>query len=290
MNCRPEHEKTVRNQIASTNPISANTIDRAPLYRIHFVHNDNAGISGMANTDVTDTVKRVSASRGKQACAEELRAAILTREMAPGSDLDETALAERYGLSRTPLREILQVLAGEGYISLQPNRGARVTSMDLAVMRSFFQTAPLIYATAARLAAENRTASQLGPLKAAQRVFRKAVQSGNGPEAALNNHRFHEAIGEIASNAYLMPSLNRLLIDHTRLGQTFYHPESAAERMLVLKAADQHDAMIAAIEARDADEAAELTLQHWDLSRDRMARYVQPDPLPLEPANTSRSL
>jgi DNA-binding GntR family transcriptional regulator len=244
----------------------------------------------MANRGTSDGPKGRSGAKGKSACAEDLRAAILTRAIPPGSDLDESELAERYGLSRTPLREVLQMLSGEGYIALQPNRGARVSSMDLSVMRAFFRTAPLIYATSARLAAENRTAAQLDRLKAAQRVFRKAIQSANGAEAALNNHRFHAMIGEMAENAYLTPSLNRLLIDHTRLGQTFYHPESATERMLVLKAADQHDAMIAAIEARKADEASDLTLRHWDLSRDRMARYVQPDPLPLDPANVSRHL
>ena len=239
--------------------------------------------------DMSDSAKQRPGPNGKQACAEELRAGILTRAIAPGSDLDETELAKRHGLSRTPLREVLQLLSGEGFITLQPNRGARVSSMDFAVMRSFFQTAPLIYATAARLAAENRTIQQLDELKATQRVFRKAIQTGDGAAAALNNHRFHALIGEMAQNAYLMPSLNRLLIDHTRLGQTFYHPESGTERMLVLKAADQHDAMIATIEQRQADEAAELTLQHWDLSRDRMARYVQPDPLPLKTADITRN-
>ncbi|MEM8877776.1 MAG: GntR family transcriptional regulator [Pseudomonadota bacterium] len=237
----------------------------------------------------SDSPRRRAGTNGKQACADELRAGILTRVIAPGSDLDETELANHYGLSRTPLREVLQLLSGEGFITLQPNRGARVSSMDFAVMRSFFQTAPLIYATAARLAAKNRSTEQLGELKATQGVFRKAIQMGDGAEAALNNHRFHALIGEMAHNAYLMPSLNRLLIDHTRLGQTFYHPESGTERMLVLKAADQHDAMIAAIEDRNAEDAAELTLQHWDLSRDRMARYVQPDPLPLQTTDITRN-
>ena len=77
-------------------------------------------------------------------------------------------------------------------------------------------------------------------------------------------------------------SLARLQIDHTRMSQTFYRPAAPAETMLVLKAIEQHDAMIAAIEAGEGALAIDLTLQHWDLSRDRMERYVRPDPLPID--------
>ncbi|MEO1191456.1 MAG: GntR family transcriptional regulator [Pseudomonadota bacterium] len=218
----------------------------------------------------------------KQACLEALRQDILTLAIEPGSALDETALSAAYGLSRTPLREVLQRLAGEGYVTLSENRSAKVASMDLAVLRVFFQTAPLLYATVARLAAEQRTTRQLDELKEVQRGFASAVAAGRAADMALMNHRFHELIGEMAANAYLMPSLKRLLIDHTRLGQLFYRPTSDAEQQAVTKACQQHDAMIAAIEAREAGVAVDLTLQHWDLSRDRMERFVLSDPLPLD--------
>ena len=99
---------------------------------------------------------------------------------------------------------------------------------------------------------------------------------------ALENHRFHELIGEMAANDYLMPSLRRLLIDHTRLGQMFYRPASAAEVVAVKKASQHHDQMIAALEAGEAGLMVSLTLEHWDLSRDRIERFVRPDPLPLD--------
>ena len=85
----------------------------------------------------------------------------------------------------------------------------------------------------------------------------------------------------MARNVYLAASLNRLLIDHTRLSQTFYRPKSAEDAVLIDRASTQHEALIAAIEGQDAMLAAELTLQHWDLSRGRMERFVHPDPLPL---------
>lgn len=215
-------------------------------------------------------------------CLSDLRSRILTMAIAPGADLDEVALSNAYGVSRTPFREVLQRLSGEGYVTLTENRGAKVVSMDLAAMRTFFQTAPLIYSSVARLAAENRTTAQIEDLKAVQTRFSRAVGASRPQDMALENHRFHALIGEMAANEYLTPSLRRLLIDHTRLGQIFYRPASPAESLAIRKASDQHDAMIAAIAAGEAGVVVDLTLQHWELSRDRLERFVRPDPLPLD--------
>lgn len=212
----------------------------------------------------------------------DLRRRILTLDLAPGSDLDEVSLSSEYGLSRTPLREILQRLAGEGYVTIASHRGAKVASMDITTMRTFFQTAPMIYAAIARLAAECRSSAALETLKTTQTQFRQAIDAADPAAAALANHRFHAIIGDMAANPYLSACLDRLLIDHTRLGRTFYQPSAPADRDLIGKAADQHDAMIDAIAAQDAEQAVDLTLQHWDLSRDRIERFVRPDPLPFE--------
>lgn len=218
----------------------------------------------------------------KTACVEDLRRRILTTDLAPGSDLDEATLSAHYGVSRTPLREVLQRLAGEGYVAIEANRGAKVASMDLPVVRTFFQTAPMIYSAVARLAAENRTPEQLRRLGEVQRAFRTAVDAGDAAKAALKNHAFHDTIGRMAANPYLTACLDRLLIDHARLGQTFYRPGAAEDRALIARAAEQHDEMIAALEARDAERSVRLALAHWDLSRDRLERFVRPDPLDVE--------
>ena len=216
----------------------------------------------------------------KSALLDALRAGILDLTLAPGSALDEAALCETYGVSRTPLREVLQRLSGDGYVTLEANRGAAVSSMDLPVIRSLIQTAPMIYAAVARLAAENASPGGIETLKDAQRAFRDA---GSPAEMAIHNHRFHEAIGAMADSPYLMPSLKRLLIDHTRMSQRFYDARTAAERDTIRKACDQHDAMIAAFEQRAPAEAVSLTLDHWALSRDGIGRFVMPSPLPLDP-------
>jgi len=221
-----------------------------------------------------------------------LKERVLSLDLPPGSALDEVALSAQYGLSRTPMREVFQRLAGEGYLSLENNRGASVSSMDLETMRGFFQVAPMIYAAVARLATELATPSQIEQLKKIQTRFAKAVSSGKATEMAMHNHRFHELIGVMAASPYLAPSLGRLLIDHTRMAQRFYRVSRATSGKRVELACEQHDAMIDAISSRQSAVTVDLTLTHWELSRSEMDKYVLPDPLPfdqsqLEPDNVA---
>ncbi len=113
----------------------------------------------------------------KDNCLSDLRRRILLTDLVPGAELEETSLAAEYGLSRTPLREVLQRLAGEGYVHLADHRGARVVSMDVGTMRTFFQTAPMIYANVGRLAAHHRTDVQLDVLLG--EIFRGALDQGS---------------------------------------------------------------------------------------------------------------
>ncbi|NGQ91755.1 GntR family transcriptional regulator [Rhodobacter sp. HX-7-19] len=213
----------------------------------------------------------------KTICAEDLRRKILTQHLEPGTYLDETELSESYGISRPPLREVLRQLAGEGYVLLIENRGAQVAPMTHKTLRNFFVAAPMIYAGVTRLAAEHATTAQLDRLKQVQMAFRAAIRTGNAADRALENERFHSVIGEMADNEFLMPSLRRLLIDHTRIGMTFYNPRRAHLAETQSIAADQHDEFIALIEAGDADAAADLAVAHWELSRAQIESYVAPE-------------
>ncbi len=217
-------------------------------------------------------------NRSKKAiCADELRRKVLTEELEPGAYLDETELSEAYGISRPPLREVLRQLAGEGYVVLHENRGAQVAPMTHKTLRNFFVAAPMIYAAVTRLAAEHATRAQIARLKETQRSFRAAIASGNAADRALWNQRFHSVIGEMADNEFLMPSLRRLLIDHTRIGMTFYNPRKEAMACVSAIAANQHDDFIALIEAGDADAAADLAVAHWELSRVQIESFVTPE-------------
>lgn len=212
----------------------------------------------------------------KTICLDDLRERILTLALEPGRYLDESALAEAYAISRPPLREILRELAGEGYVVLHQNRGAQVAPMTHKTLRNFFVAAPMIYAAVSRLAAEHATQAQIMRLKDTQLLFRAATRSGDVNERALINERFHAIIGEMADNEYLMPSLRRLLIDHTRISMTFYSPRNPTFSDQRAVAADQHDQFISLIESGDADGAADLAIAHWELSRAAIESFVSP--------------
>ncbi|MEM9870105.1 MAG: GntR family transcriptional regulator [Pseudomonadota bacterium] len=221
----------------------------------------------------------------KHAAIDNLKTAILTLELAPGADLDEARLGARYALSRTPMREVLRHLAGEGYVSLRQNRAAQVSEMSHRSLRAFFIAAPMIYGAILQLAAEHRTRPQLDALCKAQKRFRAAFEGGTTAARALANTRFHEITGDMADNPFLAPSFHRLLLDHARISMTFYQPRDEGEQRSINLACTQHDQIIAAITARDRTRAAELADAHWQLSRDRISQFVMPGGLdvPLGP-------
>lgn len=212
----------------------------------------------------------------KSACIDDLRRRILTQALQPGEYLDEVEVGEAYGISRPPVREALRQLAGEGYVVLHEKRGAQVAPMTHKTLRNFFIAAPMIYAAVARLAAEHATPATIERLKQIQAQFRKAIRSGDSLERALLNERFHAAIGDMADNEYLIPSLRRLLIDHTRIGVTFYSTRKPAFATQQAIAADQHDQFIDHIEAGEANKAADLAVAHWELSRVQIENFVTP--------------
>ena len=215
-----------------------------------------------------------------------LRRRIITMELAPGEPLDESTLGEAYGLSRTPLREVLRQLSGEGYTQIRENKGAIVSPMDHKSMHHFFLAAPMIYSAISRLAAQAATSEQIDSLAQIQRNFKDATAEKRVDDMVYFNDRFHHQIGEMADSPYLMPSLQRLLIDHARIGQTFWsddtpHTSSPDQNhsSKIDLASDHHDQFIDIFAARDEDAAVTLTLEHWALSRHYIELYIRPAPL-----------
>lgn len=216
---------------------------------------------------------------GKTALQETLKRQILTLELAPDQDLDEVKLSQEYGISRTPVRDVLRQLAAEGYVDIRENRGARVVPMNHATLRDFFQVAPMIYEAVARLAVQNFRAKQLEALEACQERFRAAVVQRDPDRMVMENNRFHELIGEMANNVFLKPTLNRLLIDHARIGHTFFRPETNEMEANLSSSSAHHDAMIRALSERDEPTMINLVFEHWDLSRKNMELFIAPKPL-----------
>jgi DNA-binding GntR family transcriptional regulator len=218
----------------------------------------------------------------KATLGDALRRRILTMQIAPGAVLDEVALSEEFGLSRPPVRELMRQMAGEGYIDLEANRAARVTSMNYHSLRDFFLVAPMIYIATTQLAAERASKADIDLLRRVQSEFRKATADDDVDGRIFSNNEFHLQIGKVARNDYLIPSLRRLLIDHGRIGRTFFRRDPAAREQLEV-AADQHDQIIDAIERHDPETAARVVRSHLDLSRRNMAAYAAPEGMELPP-------
>lgn len=215
----------------------------------------------------------------KNSLYDDLKRQILTMELDPDQALDEVGLGERYGLSRTPVREVFRRLAGEGYLDIQENRGARVAPMNHSTLRNFFLVAPMVYAAIGRLAVQNFKPGQLKELKDTQERFRKASLSLDPLALVVENNRFHEIMGEMSGNQYLEPSLGRLLIDHARIGHTFFRPRNEEMVRHLSLSVEHHDAFIEAIGKHDEAAVVDLVFEHWELSRGNMEMFIAPQGL-----------
>lgn len=223
--------------------------------------------------------RRFLVKNGKNGLYEDLKRQILTMELDPDQALDEATLSERYGLSRTPVRETFRRLEGEGYLEIRENRGARVIPMNHSTLRNFFLVAPMVYAAIGRLAVQNFKPQQLVDLKNTQERFRKASLAGSPLAMVLENNRFHEIMGKMAGNPYLEPSLNRLLIDHARIGHTFFRPRDPDMQQRLELSVGHHDEFIEAIAKHDEGRVVDLVFEHWELSRTNMEMFIAPQGL-----------
>lgn len=219
-------------------------------------------------------------SSNKQHCHADLKRRILTLALQPGEDLDEVGIGAEYGLSRTPVRDVLRQLSGEGFVDIVGNRGARVSLMDHKTIREFFEVAPMVYASASRLAARHAPQSMIGELQKVQNRFRKAATKGAVKDLVYTNNEFHAMIGAMAGNRYLEASLERLLIDHSRIANTFYGRKNALEGDRLALAVTQHDQLIEAIDTGNEEAAVAITVAHWELSRVQADIFINPVPLP----------
>ncbi len=198
-----------------------------------------------------------------------LRREIICMTIAPSTDLDEKTLVDRFGVSRTPVREALIRLAAEGLVEIKRNRGASVSELGLATLQSIFEAGDLIERAIARLACLRRTEADLAHLEQAAADFEVDMQSGDINAMALSNSRLHLLIAEASKNKYFVDSYRRILADHERIAQFWYaantRPEDGSVSDAILK---QHRELVRAIRDKDQDAAEAVTIAHADLCKD----------------------
>ena len=188
--------------------------------------------------------------------AELLRERIFSRELVPGSWIDELKLAEQYGISRTPLREALKVLATEGLITMKVRRGAYVTEVNEKDLTDVYHLLSLLESDAANVVARDATDVQLKEL---QGLHNELEKSASDRERFFEiNQAFHMRLLEIANNRWrdqMVADLRKVmkLNRHNSLLKSGRIEESLAE----------HRAIMHALAVRDSDGAALRMREHF---------------------------
>jgi len=192
-----------------------------------------------------------------QEVAELLRQRIFNRELTPGSWIDELKLAEEYGISRTPLREALKVLATEGLVTMKLRRGAYVTEVSERDLTDVYHLLSLLESDAAGVVATQATDAQLKELQTLHRDLEKSVS--NREKFFQINERFHMRLLEIADNRWrdqMVADLRKVmkLNRHNSLLKSGRIEESLAE----------HQAIMNALLARDAKASTQAMQTHFN--------------------------
>jgi DNA-binding GntR family transcriptional regulator len=209
-------------------------------------------------TDDQAEPQRVRGS-GAQKVYETLRKAILELELEPGSPLDEVSLSEQFEMSRTPIREALVRLAAEGLVTSLPNRNTIVATIDFVRLPIYFEALSLMYRVTTRLAAANRRPEQLIPIRAWQAAFAEAVERRDALGMIASNRDFHVAIAEAGGNIYFTQLFTRLLDEGRRILRLYY---SSFDDKLPRQYVEEHELIVQAVEAGDAERADELATGH----------------------------
>jgi DNA-binding GntR family transcriptional regulator len=204
---------------------------------------------------------------------ETLRNEILTMALAPGQLLDETTLAERFNMSRSPIREALIRLAGDELVVTLPNRSTIVAPIEIATFPKYVEALDIAQRMNTRLAAALRTEADLKTITRRQKEFEASVETGNHLQMSEANKKFHMAIANAGRNSYLASFYERLLNQGQRmLHLHFEYLERTHDGYLLT---DEHQLMLDAIKAKDVDRADELAHSHTRQFQDNFINFMR---------------
>ena len=197
--------------------------------------------------------------------AEALRARILSHRLAPGSWIDEKALAAEFGISRTPLREALKVLAAEGLVTMKLRRGAYVTEVSARDQAEVFHLLALLEADAAGVVAARLGAAQLQELEAIHADLEAAVDDRDAFFAA--NERFHTRLLELADSRWRI----QMVADLRKVMKLARH-HSLFKEGRIEASLDEHRDIMAALRAGDPVAAQQRMREHIAQGREAAMR------------------
>lgn len=198
-----------------------------------------------------------------------LEAEIASGKLPPGSRLEELALAERFQVSRTPVREALAQLASAGLVETRPRQGAVVATLSVQNIIDRFEVMANLEAQCAELCARRMTAAGHRQLLDMHQRCAEVIESGDSDAYYEANRRFHEVIYAGCGNGYLEEmtrSLRNRVSSYRRI--QLRHPGR------LRKSWEEHDAIVRAILAGDADTAREATKRHIAIQGDTFTDFM----------------
>ena len=188
-----------------------------------------------------------------------VRRMIIEGEIEAGARINERALCERFGVSRTPIREALKVLAREGYVQLHPRRGSTAADLTLKDIEEAFPIMAALEALAGELAARHATDEAIASILALHEEMRARHREGDRPAYFALNERIHLAIAEASSNATL-ERMQRSLDGRVRRGR--YQANMSRARWD--QAMAEHEQIADALRARDGARLGTLLRRHLE--------------------------
>ncbi len=191
-----------------------------------------------------------------QEVAEQLRQRIFKRELEPGSWIDEMKLADEYGISRTPLREALKVLAAEGLVTMKVRRGAYVTEVSETDLADVYHLLSLLESDAAGVVAERATDAQIKELQALHKELEAAA--GNRDRFFAINERFHMRVLQIAGNRWR----DQMVADLRKVMKLNRH-NSLLKSGRIQESLQEHRGVMEALARRDAKAAVKRMQEHF---------------------------
>ncbi|HMV19351.1 MAG TPA: GntR family transcriptional regulator [Zoogloea sp.] len=204
-----------------------------------------------------------------QEVAERLRQRIFAHELPPGTWVDEQALAAQYGISRTPLREALKVLASEGLVTLKPRRGCYVTEISERDLDEIFSVMALLEGQCAASTARRAGDGDLVRLHTIHDELEKAAASNDIDGFFEANQAFHQELQRIANNRWLTQAIVdlRKVIKLSRHHSLFI--DGRLQQSLL-----EHRVILAALDRRDEAGAEAAMREHISSARRALARIA----------------
>jgi len=199
--------------------------------------------------------------------AERLRARIYAHELAPGAWIDEQSLADEFGISRTPMREALKVLAAEGLVVLKPRRGCYVAQLSERDLDEIFPVLALLEGRATEEAARRLADVDFLRLAAIHAELERHAAANDADRFFEANQAFHNALQEIAGNRWLSQ-----VIDSTRKFLKLTRRDSLRLDGRIHQSLTEHRDILAAIRKRDAVAAALCMHNHILSGRAALAK------------------